>query len=54
MSELIVKFTLSRISHTDQDMLTITFKLNFLNLLHLKKDLLYEELFVTLELLAKL
>ena len=42
-----------RISHTDQDMLTITFQIRFSKPTPLEKRSLYEELFVTLELLEK-
>jgi len=42
-----------RISHTDQDMLTIAFKIKFSKPTPLEKKLLYEELFETLEILKK-
>ncbi len=42
-----------RISHTDQDMLTITFQIRFSKPTPLEKRSLYQELFVTLELLEK-
>ena len=43
-----------RISHTDQDMLTITFKVKFSKPTPLKKIKLMEEIFPTLDLLQKL
>ena len=42
-----------RISHTDQDMLTIAFQIKFSKPIPLEKRSLCEELFVTLELLEK-
>jgi hypothetical protein len=42
-----------RISHTDQDMLTITFELKFSKPTPLEKKHLQEELFITLDLLQK-
>ncbi len=42
-----------RISHTDQDMLTITFKVKFSKPTHLEKIKLMEEIFPTLDLLQK-
>ncbi len=42
-----------RISHTDQDMLTITFKVKFSKLTPLEKTKLMEEIFPTLDLLQK-
>jgi len=42
-----------RISHTDQDMLTITFKLKFSKPTPLEKTELMEEIFTTLDLLQK-
>ncbi len=42
-----------RISHTDQDMLTITFKVKFSKPTPLKKIKLMEEIFPTLDLLQK-
>lgn len=42
-----------RISHTDQDMLTITFDVKFLKPTPLEKKHLQEELFTTLDLLQK-
>lgn len=42
-----------RISHTDQDMLTITFQVNFSKPIPLEKIQLGEELFSTLDLLQK-
>ncbi len=42
-----------RISHTDQDMLTITFKMNFSKPTPLEKTELIEEIFPTLDLLQK-
>ncbi len=42
-----------RISHTDQDMLTIAFKVKFLKPTPLKKTKLLEEIFPTLDLLQK-
>ena len=43
-----------RISHTDQDMLTIAFQIKFSKPTPLEKTLLCEELFPTLDLLQKL
>ena len=43
-----------RISHTDQDMLTIAFQIKFSKPTPLEKTLLCEELFSTLDLLQKL
>ena len=43
-----------RISHTDQDMLTITFEVKFSKPTPLEKNCLLEELFITLDLLQKL
>ena len=43
-----------RISHTDQDMLTITFEVKFSKPTPLEKKFLLEELFITLDLLQKL
>ena len=43
-----------RISHTDQDMLTITFEVKFSKPTPLEKKHLLEELFTTLDLLQKL
>ena len=43
-----------RISHTDQDMLTITFEVKFSKPTHLEKKHLAEELSTTLDLLQKL
>jgi len=43
-----------RISHTDQDMLTITFKVKFSKPTPLEEKYLLEELFTTLDLLQKL
>ena len=43
-----------RISHTDQDMLTIAFQIKFSKPTYLDKISLYEELFPTLDLLQKL
>jgi len=43
-----------RISHTDQDMLTITFEVKFSKPTPLEKKCLLEELFITLDLLQKL
>lgn len=43
-----------RISHTDQDMLTITFEVKFSKPTPLEKNFLLEELFPTLDLLQKL
>ena len=42
-----------RISHTDQDMLTIAFQIKFSKPIPLEKTLLCEELFPTLDLLQK-
>ncbi len=42
-----------RISHTDQDMLTITFKVKFSKPTPLEKTKLMEEIFTTLDLLQK-
>jgi len=42
-----------RISHTDQDMLTITFQMKFLKPTPLEKTKLLEEIFPTLDLLQK-
>jgi len=42
-----------RISHTDQDMLTITFKMEFSKPTPLEKTKLMEEIFTTLDLLQK-
>lgn len=42
-----------RISHTDQDMLTITFEVKFSKPTPLEKKHLQEELFITLDLLQK-
>jgi hypothetical protein len=42
-----------RISHTDQDMLTITFKVKFSKSTPLEKTKLMEEIFPTLDLLQK-
>jgi len=42
-----------RISHTDQDMLTITFPMKFSKLTPLEKTKLLEEIFPTLDLLQK-
>ena len=43
-----------KISHTDQDMLTITFEVKFSKPTPLEKKFLLEELFITLDLLQKL
>ena len=43
-----------RISHTDQDMLTITFEVKFSKPTPLEKKCLLDELFITLDLLQKL
>ncbi len=53
LSEMNCKFHSVRISHTDQDMLTITFPVLFSKLTPLGKDELIKELFTTLDLLQK-
>ncbi|KAF6245094.1 hypothetical protein [Nitrosopumilus sp. b2] len=53
LSELNCKFHSVRISHTDQDMLTITFPILFSQPTPLKKEELIKELFPTLDLLQK-
>ncbi|MHA7734355.1 hypothetical protein [Nitrosopumilus sp. S6] len=53
LSEINSKFHSVRISHTDQDMLTITFPILFSQPTPLKKEELIKELFPTLDLLQK-
>lgn len=53
LSEMNSKFHSVRISHTDQDMLTITFPVLFSQPTPLKKEELAQELFPTLDLLQK-
>lgn len=53
LSEINCEFHSVRISHTDQDMLTITFPISFSQPTSLKKEELIKELFPTLDLLQK-
>ncbi|AFS81230.1 hypothetical protein NKOR_06785 [Candidatus Nitrosopumilus koreensis AR1] len=53
LSEINCEFHSVRISHTDQDMLTITFPILFSQPTSLKKEELVKELFPTLDLLQK-
>ncbi|QDI89418.1 hypothetical protein Nisw_07715 [Candidatus Nitrosopumilus sp. SW] len=53
LSEINSKFHSVRISHTDQDMLTITFPILFSKPTPLKKEELIKEIFPTLDLLQK-
>ncbi len=53
LSEMNCKFHSVRISHTDQDMLTITFPILFSQPTPLRKEELIQELFPTLDLLQK-